>query len=114
MTNSWLEINLEALAWNYRLIKHKLKPGTQVLAVVKANAYGHGMLPVAQALHELGVSWFGVASVAEGRELRQSLPDARVLVFQFLLGPRNRRLGVTLHLAQANKARGPYLRVAVI
>ena len=52
------------------------------MAIVKANAYGHGMLPVARALEER-VAMFGVANVVEGRTLHEALPDATV----FLLGP---------------------------
>ncbi len=85
MPNSWVQIDLEALAWNHRRIMSALRPGTQLLAVVKANAYGHGMLMIAHALWDLGVRWFGVASVAEGTELRAALPDAKILVLGCIL-----------------------------
>ena len=85
MPNSWVEIDWEALAWNHRLIQARIGSETEMLAVVKANAYGHGMVSVARALYALGVHWFGVASVLEGRELREALPDAAILVLGCVL-----------------------------
>jgi len=85
MPNSWVELNLEALAWNHCLIISRMSADTQLLAVVKANAYGHGMAVVAPALWDLGVRWFGVASVEEGAELREALPEAHVLVLGCIL-----------------------------
>jgi alanine racemase len=74
----WAEIRLRALTHNARAIrKHVNPPGTpsrsrrKVLAVVKANAYGHGAVPVARALARAGTDWFGVTCSAEGVELRE-------------------------------------------
>lgn len=64
------EINLSHLAGNLESIRGYLKSRTKILAVVKADAYGHGALPVASKLIELGVSHLGVATIKEGRELR--------------------------------------------
>jgi alanine racemase len=65
------EIHLPALRNNVRTIRSLLPPSTAIFAVVKANAYGHGAVPVARALAEEGVGTFGVATVEEGIELRQ-------------------------------------------
>ncbi len=67
-----LEIDLNALAHNYRYLHSLLQPQTLFLAVVKANAYGHGMIPVAQKLQELGADYFAVAYVEEGVALRDN------------------------------------------
>src|SRR5579872_4870512 len=74
----WAEVSLGALTRNMRAIRrHVNPPGTrasarrQILAVVKANAYGHGAVPVAQALGKAGADWFGVTCTMEGRELRE-------------------------------------------
>ncbi len=85
MAHSWTQINLDSLAWNHRLITSRISPKAQLLAVVKANAYGHGMIPVARHLFELGVRWFGVANVQEGRHLREVLPQASILVLGCIL-----------------------------
>lgn len=85
MPNSWVELDAEALAWNHRLIREKTGSPAELLAVVKANAYGHGMTFVGRALHRAGVRWFGVASVAEGKVLREALPDAVILVLGCVL-----------------------------
>lgn len=64
------EIDLSALRHNYRTIRSLLPPGTRVLAIVKADAYGHGAVPAARALAAEGAEMFGVATVEEGVELR--------------------------------------------
>src|SRR5215210_5713813 len=69
---TWAEISLAALADNYRTIKRFLGDGAQLMAVVKANAYGHGAVRCARALAEAGADWFGVALIEEGIELREA------------------------------------------
>jgi len=66
------EINLSALRYNYRALRSFLPPSAGIFAVVKANAYGHGAVPVVRALVEEGARMFGVATVEEGVELRQA------------------------------------------
>jgi alanine racemase len=66
------EISLSALRHNYRALRSLLPPSTSIFAVVKANAYGHGAVPVSRTLVEEGVRMFGVATVEEGVELRQA------------------------------------------
>ena len=69
---TWAEIDLEALAANFQLIKRKVGPAIQVMAVVKANAYGHGAVPCARRLAAEGADWFAVALPEEGIELREA------------------------------------------
>jgi len=76
----WAEVRLGALVHNLRSIQRRLasraksagsRPSRpKILAVVKANAYGHGSVPVARALAKAGADWFGVTCSAEGIELR--------------------------------------------
>ena len=66
------EVRLSAIQGNLRALRALVGPGVKVLGVVKADAYGHGAVPVARALQEAGVDWLGVALVAEGVELRQA------------------------------------------
>lgn len=69
---TWAEINLDALAHNYRLIRDQVGPHVKILAAVKANAYGHGAVECARRLEKEGVDWFGVALPEEGIELREA------------------------------------------
>jgi alanine racemase len=69
---AWVEIDLGALAHNVRQLKSFLAPQTALMAVVKADAYGHGVITVAQTVLESGASWLGVATVPEGIELREA------------------------------------------
>jgi alanine racemase len=69
---TWVEIDLDALAENFRIIRERVGPEVAVMAVVKANAYGHGAVKCAQRLANEGVGLFGVALPEEGIELRES------------------------------------------
>ena len=66
------EISLGALKQNYLTIKEHLSPGAQLMAVVKADAYGHGAVDCARALESIGADWFGVALIEEGVALREA------------------------------------------
>jgi alanine racemase len=69
---TWAEISLAALKHNYRSIKKRLNPGVRLMAVVKADAYGHGASECARALETSGADLFGVALIEEGRALREA------------------------------------------
>jgi len=73
-------INLDAIAKNVRRIRERVHPA-EVMAVVKADAYGHGALPVAQTALSAGASQLGVALLEEGIELRRAKIEAPILVF---------------------------------
>lgn len=72
MSRTWAEINLDALAHNIRTLRSILNSKAKFCGVVKANAYGHGMLAVAKKLQECKADYLAVASVAEGVELRRN------------------------------------------
>jgi alanine racemase len=74
------EIDLAALRHNFLQIKKTIPNGCGILAVVKADAYGHGFMDIALELESLGVNAFGVAFLAEGIQLRKSGIDRPVLV----------------------------------
>ena len=80
-----LVIDLDALAYNYRLLKELAEPA-EVAGVVKADAYGLGIEPVARTLWEEGCRRYFVALPAEGVALRHVLPDAEIYVFNGLFG----------------------------
>jgi alanine racemase len=70
-------VDLDAVRHNARALKPH---GAELMAVVKANGYGHGDVPVARAALEAGATWLGVALVEEGMRLRESGIDAPILV----------------------------------
>ena len=73
----WAEIDLGALRHNAAVVREQIGAGPRIMAVVKANAYGHGMLEVARALAGT-TEFFGVACVSEARTLGAALPKARI------------------------------------
>src|SRR5450432_728232 len=91
----WAEISRHRLVENYRLLRERAtettsmpgggpisggRPAVDLLAVVKANAYGHGILECAPLLTAAGAEWIGVTCVEEGVRVRTVCPQARVLV----------------------------------
>lgn len=83
MTNTWVEIDARALKSNVRVFREIVGPERVLVAVVKADAYGHGAQVVAGVALEAGADWLGVFDVAEGLALRRLGFDAPVIV----LGP---------------------------
>lgn len=79
------EVDLEAIAHNLRVVRGVVAPA-RVLAVVKADAYGHGVVPVALRLAEEGVGGFGVALAEEGIELRDAGIASEILVLNGVYG----------------------------
>jgi alanine racemase len=77
---AWVEIDLAALTHNVKQLKNILSPQTQLMAVVKADAYGHGAIAVSQTVLQAGASWLGVATIPEGIELREAGIEAPILV----------------------------------
>lgn len=80
---SWAEIDLEAIRSNIRSFQRHVGDHVQIMAVVKANAYGHGAVPVARAALEAGAARLAVHRLTEGIELRQAGITAPVLVMGY-------------------------------
>lgn len=78
--DAWIEVNLEHLAQNVKKIKKLVKPNVKLLAVVKADAYGHGAVMVAPTMLASGVDMLGVASIDEGLNLRDSNISCEIIV----------------------------------
>jgi len=77
----WVEIDLNNLRHNFRILRARAKrSGAGLLAIVKADAYGHGMAEVARTLSREGVNFFGVATLEEALRLRAVCPGAKILV----------------------------------
>ena len=80
---TWAEIDLEAIRQNVRSFKRHVGAAVQIYAVVKANAYGHGAVPVAKAALEAGAARLAVHRLTEGIELRQAGLTAPILVMGY-------------------------------
>ena len=75
-------INLDAICNNIKNAKKNLKEGTKIMAIIKADAYGHGAVPVAKALNEL-VAAYGIAIIEEGVELRNAGVKKPILILGY-------------------------------
>ena len=79
----WAEVDLEDIAHNVRELRRITSPDSCLMAVVKANAYGHGLVEVAGKALESGAQALGVARASEGIELRKAGFDAPILIFSY-------------------------------
>jgi alanine racemase len=79
-------VSLGAFQHNLNAVRSYVGNGVRVMAVIKADGYGHGMTRLARAAEESGITDFGVARVHEGIELRQHQPSATILVFEAARG----------------------------
>lgn len=80
---AWIEINLHNLVYNIDKIKDILPRGTNIMAVVKADAYGHGMARVALKLEKIDINFFAVASLEEGITLRKNGVKGNILILGY-------------------------------
>ncbi|HEY1738373.1 MAG TPA: alanine racemase, partial [Acidimicrobiia bacterium] len=76
----WAEVELDAVRANVRTLREHVSPHTSVMAVVKADAYGHGAVECARAAVEAGAAMLGVALVEEGVELCEAGVGAPIMV----------------------------------
>ncbi|WP_164742595.1 MULTISPECIES: alanine racemase [Caldicellulosiruptor] len=79
----WAEINLDNLIYNVNNIKEKISPNTQIMAVVKADAYGHGAIEVSRVLVKNGINMLAVAIIDEALQLRHYNFDIPILILGF-------------------------------
>ena len=82
---TWAEVDLDAVRYNLGNIRDLVDEKVDIMAVVKANAYGHGILQVSRALVKEGVNYLGVATVDEGLKLRSSGIKVPILVLGSVL-----------------------------
>jgi alanine racemase len=120
---TFAEIDLTALQHNFKLIRSMLPGTSEILAVVKADAYGHGFEEISRELEDLGVNAFGVAFLAEAIQLRKSGIDKPILLLGGVYPGQERKcIGYNLstavfNLEQAqtlNQAAGKLFRKAQI
>lgn len=80
---AWLELDMDALAHNVRFLQSQLPEGCRLMPAVKANAYGHGAVPIARELNRLGIGSFCVACASEGIELRKAGIKGEILILGY-------------------------------
>ncbi len=82
-SRAWIELDMTALADNVSYLRSKLAPTSCLMPAVKANAYGHGDIPIAKALNRLGIKHFCVACADEGVKLRQNGIKGEILILGY-------------------------------
>ena len=80
---SWIEINTKNLEYNINQIKQIIPKTTQIMAVVKANAYGHDSIIISKKLQEIGINDFAVATLSEGIKLRENNITGNILILGY-------------------------------
>ena len=100
LRRTWAEIDLDALAYNYRALRQRVGADVKFLGVVKADAYGHGAVQVSRTLQELGADYLAVSSIDEAAELRSGGITMPILILGHTPGERVGRL-IDLHITQA-------------
>jgi alanine racemase len=81
-----VEISLQAIQHNLYAIRNKVGPGVKVMGIVKANAYGHGLVEISKTLVKYGIDYLGVGFFEEGLALRQNGITCPILVLGGVLG----------------------------
>ena len=81
---AWAEIDLGAIKYNLKALQHHFGPQTRIMAVVKANAYGLGAIPVARAALEAGATALAVSACEEGLALREAGIPGQILVLGYV------------------------------
>lgn len=97
---TWVEVDLERLVANVRALKARLPESTDLLMTVKANAYGHGLVPVARTARRAGVWGFGIATLDEAEILRNAGIDVPIVCLMPIL-PREAERAVGLGVIPA-------------
>ena len=83
LKRTWADINLDALAHNYNAIKRHVPAGTQFMGVMKADAYGHGAVPVSHAMVQLGAEYLAVSNLEEAVQIRRGGVRAPILILGY-------------------------------
>lgn len=83
LRRTWAEVDVDAVKHNYRIIRSKVSAGTQIMCVIKADAYGHGAVFMAKLYEELGADRFAVSNIEEAMQLRENGISLPVLILGF-------------------------------
>ncbi len=125
MSSAWVEIDLNAIAHNFEEIKRAVGHDKKIMPVIKADAYGHGLVPVARVLEEKGADFLAVSYVEEGIALRKAgikipiaillgiIPEEIKALFTYQLTPIIYRLEIAKKLSQEAQKRRTQISVFV-
>ncbi len=108
LKRTWAEIDLNSLENNYNVLRKMTGPKVKYLAVVKANAYGHGAVKVSTELERLGADYFGVATFNEAKELREGGITKPILILGHTpteMTPELAELGITQSVSSIKAAK---------
>lgn len=83
MNRAWIEVNLKALEHNIKNIQNMISDQCNIMAIIKANAYGHGDIQIAQYLSLMGIDTFGVATLDEAIHLRNNGIEGDILILGY-------------------------------
>jgi alanine racemase len=83
LKRTWLQINLDAIRGNTDAVRGILSPGTDIMAIVKADAYGHGVLHTVREMSGAGVGWFAVSNLEEALQVRAAGIEKPVLILGY-------------------------------
>lgn len=83
LKRTWAEVSLDNITHNYREIRSYIRPGCRIMAIVKADAYGHGANVVAKELDAAGADYFGVSNIEEATQLRHAGIEKPILILGF-------------------------------
>ena len=100
LKRTWAEVDLDALAHNYERIRRHVGENTKLLGVIKADAYGHGAVPVAKELEALGASYLAVSNIDECEEVRLAGVTLPVLMLGYTPADQAERI-LELDMTQA-------------
>ena len=100
LRRTWAEIDLDALAHNYRTLRAHVGPAVKFLGVVKADGYGHGAIQVSRTLEALGADYLAVSSIDEAMELRHNGITMPILILGHTPREQVKNL-IDLHITQA-------------
>ena len=100
LKRTWAEVDLDALAHNYELIRRHVGGNTKLLGIIKADAYGHGAVPVAKELEALGASYLAVSNIDECEEVRLAGVTLPVLMLGYTPADQAERI-LELDMTQA-------------
>ena len=83
LKRAWAQIDLNALQYNYNVVKSRINPKSKIMCVVKADAYGHGAKRLSKEFNKLGADWFAVSNLEEAMQIRKAGVNKPILILGY-------------------------------
>lgn len=83
LKRAWAQIDLNALQYNYNVVKSMINPKSKIMCVVKADAYGHGAKRLSKEFSKLGADWFAVSNLEEAMQIRKAGVNKPILILGY-------------------------------